>query len=157
MVQGHTVDVLLGDEFRVMSNPFFAFWFNNRGMTAPIFLFTAGTTFTYLFRLHKEPFKKNPRVMRGIQRVLLLIGLGYLLRYPTPYVFYFKDVGIQQWNIFFAVDVLQLIGFGLLFILLAFYISDKIKISDFIIFPIFMGINILGYALFENINWKEFL
>jgi uncharacterized membrane protein len=157
MVQGHTVEVLLGDDFRIMSNPFFALWFNNRGMTAPIFLFTAGTTFTYLFRLHKESFQNNPRVMRGFQRVLVLIGLGYLLRYPTPYIFYFKDVGIQQWNTFFAVDVLQLIGFGLLFIIFAFYVTDKLKIGDYIIFPIFIGLNILGYAVFENIDWKEFL
>jgi len=56
-----------------------------------------------------------------------------------------------------AVDVLQLIGFGLLFILLAFYLSDKLKIGDFIIFPVFIGLNILGYAIFENIAWKEFL
>lgn len=157
MVQGHTIDVLLGDEFRIMSNPFFSLWFHNRGMTAPIFLFTAGTTFTYLFRLHKEKFFSNPRVLRGLQRGLLLIGLGYLLRYPTPYIFYFKNVTESQWKIFFAVDVLQLIGFGLLFVLFAFYLSEKFKLSDYVIFPIFIGLNILGYAFFENIDWKDFL
>lgn len=157
MVQGHTVDVLLGDFFRDGSNPFFAAWFFNRGMTAPIFLFTAGTTFAYLFRLHKERFFENPRVKRGIQRVLLLIGIGYLLRYPSPYIFYFDNVSQGQWDVFFAVDVLQLIGFGLLFVLLAFYLAEKLNLGDYVIFTFFIAFNVLGYSIAENIAWKEFL
>ena len=57
MVQGHTVDALLSDSYRNEDNVIYAVWYFMRGMTAPIFMFTAGTVFTYLFRLVKEPFK----------------------------------------------------------------------------------------------------
>jgi len=43
MVQGHTVDVLLSNDYRKMDSPLFLLWFFMRGMTAPIFLFSAGT------------------------------------------------------------------------------------------------------------------
>ena len=60
MVQGHTVDVLLSNNHRNTESPFFAAWLFMRGMTAPIFMFSAGTVFMYLFRLVNEPFKNNP-------------------------------------------------------------------------------------------------
>ena len=43
MVQGHTVDVLLAPDLRTTELPAFAVWYFLRGMTAPIFMFTAGT------------------------------------------------------------------------------------------------------------------
>ena len=104
MVQGHTTDVLLANSFRDLDNPFFALWYFMRGMTAPIFMFTAGTVFTYLFRLAKEPFANNPRVSKGIKRFLLLISLGYLLRYPTATIISFKPISQQSWNTFFETN-----------------------------------------------------
>ncbi|MCK7524614.1 MAG: DUF1624 domain-containing protein [Ignavibacteriales bacterium] len=70
MVQGHTVDVLLAPEFRSDQYPVYFLWNFMRGMTAPIFMFTAGTVFTYLFRLVDEPFINNPRVKKGFYRFL---------------------------------------------------------------------------------------
>jgi uncharacterized membrane protein len=157
MVQGHTVDVLLSNDYRNFDSPLFAAWHFMRGMTAPVFLFTAGTVFTYLFRLVKEPFHYNPRVLKGLKRVLLLVFLGYLLRYPTPSIIMLHNVSERQWRIFFAVDVLQLIGFGILFLILCMYIAEKLKLSDYIVFAIasvmFFGL----YIIFENIKWSEFL
>lgn len=157
MVQGHTIDVLLGNQFRTFDSIFFAAWFFNRGLTAPIFLFTSGTVFTYLFRLHNEPFGKNVRVKRGIKRFLLLVFIGYLLRYPTATIVDFSNVTDLQWKTFFAVDVLQLIGFGLFFILLLGFIGEKLKVSDYIIYPIAIILNMYLYTVFDKINWVEFL
>lgn len=156
MVQGHTIDVLLGSQFRDMSNPIFLTWFSNRGLTAPIFMFSAGTTFMYLFRLQKISFSENPRVMRGVKRALLLIGLGYLMRYPTPTLVYFKNVTAAQWDIFFVVDVLQLIGFGLLFIMLLAYIAEKIKLSDYFVFIAGVLAIIFIYHFSEKIVWTNY-
>jgi len=157
MVQGHTVDVLLANDYRTMDSPFFALWFFMRGMTAPIFMFTSGIVFTYLFRLNNKPFEKNPRSVKGFKRVLLLVCLGYLLRYPTATIFDFSEVTGQQMKIFFAVDVLQLIGIGILFILIFAFLAEKFKISDYISFSsgavIFFGLS----PLFESIKWSEFL
>jgi uncharacterized membrane protein len=157
MVQGHTVDVLLANDHRTFDSPFFSAWFFMRGMTAPVFLFTAGTVFTYLFRLVKEPFDVNPRVMKGVKRFLLLVFLGYLLRYPTPSIVMLTNVSERQWRVFFAVDVLHLIGFGILFLIICMYIAERFRLSDYKVFGtaavLFFGL----YAVFENIDWGSIL
>jgi uncharacterized membrane protein len=157
MVQGHTIDALLSNDFRDMSSPFFSAWLFMRGMTAPIFMFTAGTVFTYLFRLANEPFATNPRVKKGIKRFLLLVSLGYLLRYPTPLLINFTYVTEESWRTFFAVDVLQLIGFGVLFLVVCAYIAEKSKLPDYIVFAV-IGLSFFFlYPLFTTINWVNFL
>lgn len=155
MVQGHTVDALLAPEFRSFDYPIYTIWNFMRGMTAPIFMFTSGTVFTYLFRLIDEPFEKNPRVKKGIKRFLLLVFLGYLLRYPTYKVFDFSNVTKQQLDIFFAVDVLQLIGFGLLFLMISAYLSEKLKSGDTITFLIMALLFIIPSPFFTKIDWLK--
>ena len=88
---------------------------------------------------------------------ITLVFLGYLLRYPTPSLVLFSDVTDLQWKIFFAVDVLQLIGFGLLFLIISMYIAEKFKISDYVIFGSAALFFFALYAVFENIKWAEFL
>ena len=155
MVQGHTVDVLLANNFRNLDYPVFHFWLFMRGMTAPIFMFTAGTVFTYLFRLVNKPFELNPRVKKGIKRFLLLLFLGYLLRYPTPSIFNFSKVSPAQWDTFFAVDVLHLIGFGILFLVILLFISEKFKLNNYAAF-IFGALIFFGlYSPFSKINWMN--
>src|SRR5262245_11925019 len=77
MVQGHTVDVLLADKYRDNMSLGFSIWLFMRGLTAPIFLFTTGAVFVYLFRSIRKSFQDNPRVNRGLKRVLQLVVLGY--------------------------------------------------------------------------------
>jgi uncharacterized membrane protein len=132
MVQGHTIDTLLSDNFRSPDNFIYATWHFMRGITAPIFMFTAGIVFTYLFRLVQKPFNENPRVKKGIKRGLLLIFLGYLIRYPTWTVFDFSYVSEYSMRIFLAVDVLQLIGFGLLTLITLLYLSEKFNLINYL-------------------------
>ena len=129
MVQGHTIDVLLAQNLRSTELPFFSVWYFLRGMTAPIFMFTAGTVFTYLFHSVKKPFAKNYRVKKGIRRAFLLILIGYILKYPSWTFFDFSKVTIEQWYLFISVDVLQLIGVSLLILLTVLYIVEKIKLN----------------------------
>ena len=156
MVQGHTTDVLLSNNYRNMDSTVFSFWFFMRGMTAPIFLFTAGTVFMYLFRLVNEPFNSNPRVKKGIKRFLLLLTIGYLLRYPTATIVNFSNVTAEQWSTFFAVDVLHMIGFGILFLMIIAFISEKLKLNDYFSFSagalLFFGL----YQPFSSINWLHY-
>lgn len=156
MVQGHTVDVLLAPEFRSEEYPIYFLWNFMRGMTAPIFMFTAGTVFTYLFRLIDEPFINNPRVKKGFYRFLLLVSIGYLLRYPTYTIFDFSNVSQDRLNIFFAVDVLQLIGFGLLFVMICAFIAEKLKLSDTIVFAFFALFFFIATPFFSKISWIDY-
>jgi uncharacterized membrane protein len=157
MVQGHTVDALLSDSYRNTDNVIYSIWYFMRGMTAPIFMFTAGTVFTYLFRLVKEPFSKNVRVLKGIRRGLLLILLGYFLRYPTWKLIDFSDVSEYSWNVFFAVDVLQLIGFSLFGLLFLFYISERLNLNDYIVFSAAAFLIFILSPFFFSVDWNSML
>ena len=53
MVEGHTVDAFLADQFRDSTSVAFNIWFSIRGFTAPIFMFTSGVVFTYLGNTYK--------------------------------------------------------------------------------------------------------
>jgi uncharacterized membrane protein len=153
MVQGHTINVLLAEQFRNTDHIFYAVWHFMRGMTAPIFMFTAGTVFTYLFRSVKKPFNENPRVKKGIKRGLLLLALGYALRYPTWTVFDFSEVSELSWKIFQAVDVLHLIGISLLIVLLILYLAEKTKISDTILFAGAATLIFFSSSFVYKIDW----
>ncbi len=157
MVQGHTIDVLLANQFRSEEYILYAVWNFMRGLTAPIFMFTAGTVFTYLFRSVHKPFRKNPRVIKGLKRGLLLLALGYLLRYPTWTVFDFSEVSAESLRIFFAVDVLQLIGFSLFLLLLVLYLSEKSGLKDILIFSVFASLIFISSPFIEKINWPSLL
>ncbi|MCH7723509.1 MAG: DUF1624 domain-containing protein [Bacteroidetes bacterium] len=157
MVQGHTIDTLLADNFRNFDNPIYALWYFTRGLTAPIFMFTAGTVFIYLFRLVNKPFSENPRVIKGIKRGLLLIFLGYLIRYPTWTIFDFSQVSDYLMGVFLGVDVLHLIGFGLLALLTLLYLSEKFNLNDYITFSIAALIIFLVSPYFFSLDWNSFL
>ena len=157
MVQGHTIDTFLSDQFRTFDSTPFNIWFTIRGFTAPIFMFTSGVVFTYLLKLNPKPFFENPRVIKGFKRFLTLVVIGYLLRFPTPRIIDFSLVTKDQWLTFFAVDALHLIGFGLFFILCLVYISERFKANDYFIFTLGFLFFLLMYPVVDKVNWSDML
>lgn len=151
MIQGHTIDSLLSDNYR--NGSIFYFWEFLRGFTAPIFIFISGTIFTYLLLGKQTTFWQNKRVKKGIKRALTLLFVGYLLRYPTSYIFYFGDVTESQWQIFFTVDILHLIAFSLLFILFFYYLH---KTLNFDLRYLFLGgaiVVLLAFPFARDFEW----
>jgi hypothetical protein len=61
----------------------------------------------------------------------------------------------ESWNIFFAVDVLQLIGFGILFLIISTFIAEKTRLSDYIVFSVIGILFFLLFPVFDKINWIE--
>jgi len=157
MVQGHTIDTFLGDEYRSFDSTLFNIWYTIRGFTAPIFMFTSGVAFTYLLRLNPNPFNQNPRVIKGVHRFVILVLTGYLLRFPTHLIFDFSDVTHEQWLVFFTVDALHLIGFGLLFVLCLSYISEKFRLSHYLTFSLGASFFFFLYLIMDKINWANYL
>jgi uncharacterized membrane protein len=157
MIQGHTIDAFLGDQYRSYNSSVFDVWFTLRGFTAPIFMFTSGVTFMYLFRLQSIPFIENPRVKKGMYRVFILILVGYLLRFPTPRMLDFSEVTHLQWMTFFTVDALHLIGFGLLMLMVLAYIAEKYKRSDYLVFSVGALILFSLFFITEKIHWANFI
>lgn len=156
MVQGHTIDAFLSNDYRTLNNPVFATWFFMRGVTAPIFLFSAGAVFTYLFRLNDKPFDSNPRVTKGLKRFALLLFLGYMLRFPAPTLIDFSSVSPTAWQTFESIDVLQLIGTGLLFIITTFFLIEKFKLNDYWVFGSTALFSIFIFPLTELVNWTKY-
>lgn len=157
MVQGHTINALLADEYCTFDSIFYKVWHSLRGFTAPIFMFSSGTVFTYLLMNKKIPFRDNPRVRKGIKRFLLLVSLGYLLRFPIGNLFSLDKITKQQWEIFYVVDALHLIGFGLLAILVLEFISEQIKINNYYVFSTTTFIAFLMAPIITSINWDNYL
>lgn len=129
MVEGHTIDVLLAEEFKTADSSFFSAWSYFRGFTAPIFMFTSGVVFTYLLAKRNLPFNENPRVGKGIKRFVTLMIIGYLLHLPTLKFYALERVTEEQWRMFFNVDALQLIASGLLFVIAVYFIADKFNLN----------------------------
>lgn len=157
MVEGHTVDTFLADQFRDYSSAAYNIWLTIRGFTAPIFMFTSGVVFTYLLRLQKVPFKENPRVYKGVKRFVTLVLIGYLLRFPTYKIFDYSEVTKEQWLSFFAVDALHLIGFGLLFIIGLTFLAEKFKVNDSLILAAGAFFFFTIYLITEKIDWINIL
>ncbi len=157
MIQGHTIDTFLGDQYRTFDSNLYNIWFTIRGFTAPIFMFVSGVTFTYLLRSQSVPFFENPRVKKGIHRFMILLLIAYLLRFPTPRMVDFSEVNNGQWLTFFTVDALHLIAFGILFILFLSYIAEKYKRSDYFIYSLGAAFFFFTFLITEKINWANFL
>ncbi|HEX5790577.1 MAG TPA: heparan-alpha-glucosaminide N-acetyltransferase domain-containing protein [Luteolibacter sp.] len=113
MLEGHFIQVLLDARWHVRGQPFYETWLHIRGLAAPMFFTTTGLIFAYL--LAKSPIDRPllevTRVRRGLMRVPMLLGWGYLLqlnlRYPPHW-----PLPHDSWLLGF--HVLQCIAVGLL-------------------------------------------
>jgi uncharacterized membrane protein len=154
MLQGHTISAL-GDFSEIDKSSFvYQVWIFIRGITAPLFIFTAGTVFVYLLKINGS-FFSGSRVRKGLVRFMVLLTIGYLLNFPTLRIFDFADVTDSRWLKFFSVDALHLIAFGILFLIVTRYISYKTNISEFLLY-IFVSIAVLIITPFVlDVNWQD--
>lgn len=157
MVHGHTVDVLLSYNHRMPSSVGFNTWLFFRGLTAPLFLFASGFVYGVRFRRTDSPEKFNLISRKTIRRALLIIIIGYIMKSPTPSPFHWTHVTYQMIQLFFAVDILQLIGVSLLILLGIETIARKFKFDA--IKPL-LGISFLFlmfHPIVKLIEWEKWL
>ncbi|SHH63573.1 heparan-alpha-glucosaminide N-acetyltransferase domain-containing protein [Winogradskyella jejuensis] len=120
MLQGHFIDTLLAPEHRDMSHVAYRIWSYFRGITAPTFFTISGLIFTYLLLKAKEKDTEKYRMRKGLNRGIMLIGIGYLLR--APFLSWFTG----HFNTYFlVVDVLQIIGLSLMCIVGLYFLCFK--------------------------------
>ena len=153
MIQGHTVDTFLAEEYRTVESFGYSIWHTLRGFTAPIFMFTAGLVFTYLLKTDQYEFLKNPRISKGVKRAVTLIIIGYLLRYPTYKIFDFSNISQKQWDIFFAVDALHLIGLGMLVVIFSVLVSKRAHITLNSVLISIIFILLISSPFLTKIEW----
>ncbi len=118
MIEVHVFNVLLLPAMKE-TQWFKALNFVN-GLVAPSFLFISGFAFVLSTRGKTEDLRKfDYAFWKKLGRILLIIIAGYSLHLPILSLrrlmhFYSQDVLISFYN----VDILQCIGFGLLFLFL---------------------------------------
>ena len=120
MLQGHFIDTLMDVSYRDDSNMAFSIWKYFRGITAPTFFTISGLIFSYLLLKAKQKGTSSQRMRKGLNRGLMLIGIGYLLRIPLV-----RWLSGSFSTYFLVVDVLQCIGLSLILIVLLYKISFK--------------------------------
>jgi len=143
MLQGHFIDGLLDPAFRDPENPVFATWKYFRGITAPVFFTVSGFIFTFLLIRVPRQGLENPRIRKGVNRGLQLIGIGYLLR--TNFL------GLLQGVIYpstYLVDVLHCIGLALLLIIGIYLVADRFGKNAL---PLLFLLTGVGLFLFEPV------
>ncbi len=143
MLQGHFIDGLLDPAFRDPENPVFATWKYFRGITAPVFFTVSGFIFTFLLIRVPRQGLENPRIRKGVNRGLQLIGIGYLLR--TNFLGLLKGVIYPS---FYLVDVLHCIGLALLLIIGIYLVSERFGKG---VLPLLLLLTGLGLFLFEPV------
>jgi uncharacterized membrane protein len=124
MIQGHTVYAMLDKEIREGNSTGIYIWTFFRGYTAPFFMVIAGAVFTFLLiQQNKVQVTQNNRIRKGITRVITLFFWGYLLRFPIHALW--SRISQGTTDVAMAVDVLHIIGLGLLTVMIVFALSRR--------------------------------
>lgn len=131
MIEVHVFNAFLLPELRQTG------WFNIlnfiNGLVAPSFLFVSGFAFQVSSGGRLDEMRTLGKAFwKKIARIFQIVIIGYVLHLP----FYSLSKSInrsttQQIEIFFAVDVLQCIGFGLLFLFITRLIIKSNKIYHY--------------------------
>jgi uncharacterized membrane protein len=110
MVVGHTLDALLGQAAR--EAPLLVSYWKARGFTAPLFLMAAGWAVTVAIGRSGD---EGLAVARGrLPRVLLLLAVGYALRWPGWGIDLLRAGHRETWGHLLAFDALHAIAISLL-------------------------------------------
>ena len=123
MLQGHFIDGLLDPAFRNNENTIYLIWKFFRGITAPAFFTVSGFIFMYLLlKEQNHNGSKNPRIIKGLKRGLMLIGIGYLLRLNI-----FGLFNGVIYSSFYLIDVLHCIGLSIILLIGIYTLSQNKK------------------------------
>lgn len=156
MIAGHTFFSLI-NPYSVDTNSFpWNWWEFARGATAPIFLTVSGIA--QVFANKRDQFGKIPTttVTKRIKTSLMLIGTGYLLMFPADKIYDIPFIPSQYLTGFFAVNILQLIGFTLLLVILIFRMTRTDK--QLFVSSLTIGIVlVLLTPISQLVNWFEVL
>lgn len=149
MVEVHVFNAFLQLELRQ------TVWFGVlnfiNGLVAPSFLFVSGFAFQVSSSGKLDEMRKFGKAFwKKIFRIFQIIIIGYALH--LPYYSFSKIINKstqQQLDSFFAVDVLQCIGFGLLFLFTARLLIKSDKFYNY-----FLIVSLIIISLISPFVWK---
>jgi uncharacterized membrane protein len=113
MVQGHTIDALLHQDFRTSLQ--YNSWLYLRGLTSCTFLFLSGAAFSLTALRHwDEQRRPSRRALKRVRRLLFFLALGYFVHFPMGKFVHLQFATDERWRSFLTVDVLQNVAVTLL-------------------------------------------
>jgi uncharacterized membrane protein len=149
MIEVHVFNAFLLPELR-QAGWFGVLTFIN-GLVAPSFLFVSGFAFKVSSGSKLDEMRKLGKAFwKKMMRIFQIIIIGYALH--LPYYSFSKIINKstpQQLQSFFAVDVLQCIGFGLLFLFLTRLLIKSDKVYHY-----FLIISLIIVTLISPVLWK---
>lgn len=127
MIQGHTLDALLGSEYRTTTA--FHVWSFTRGLTSCLFFFLAGFAFVMATYRRRDAARiAGPVGLRRVGRFALFLVIGYVLHWPVTRIAEVSLVTAASWRAFLAVDALQCLAVTLAVLqLLAFGARTRLQ------------------------------
>lgn len=106
MIQGHTLDALLGSEYRTTTA--FHVWTFSRGLTSCLFFFLAGFVLVMAtYGRHDHRHNAGRVRLRRFGRFAVFLVIGYLLHWPVARIAQVGLVTADSWRAFLTVDALQ--------------------------------------------------
>lgn len=142
MVFGHTLDALLAPELR--TRPLVELYWMARGFTAPLFMVVAGWAVT------AAVFRAGDRGLAvplgRVPRVLLLLVLGYGLRWPGWGVSLLEQGDPTVWAHFLAFDALHAIAIAMLATTLVLGFASSRRHTAALLALLVVGSVMLGLA-----------
>lgn len=149
MIEVHVFNAFLIPELR-QTRWFSVLNFIN-GLVAPSFLFVSGFAFQVSSRSKLDEMRKFGKVFwKKMGRIFQIIIIGYALHIP---VFSFNKMITEstprQLQNFLAVDILQCIGFGLLFLFIT-----RLLIKSEVVFNFFLIASLVIVTFISSFLWK---
>lgn len=155
MILGHSFFDLVRPNLAVVTEFPWNVWDFARGLTAPIFLVVSGIVQVFANK-RVDGRLPNDIIYKRIRTAVLLIFLAYFLNFPVQKAFHIFFQSKASLLLFFQVNVLQLIGVTLLWVLFYFLITkDNRQLG---ILSLATGITIFVLTPFVHlVDWYKIL
>ncbi len=152
MIQGHVIYALAAPD--VVNTSVFPWniWHHVRGLTAPVFLFVSGAVHVFANKRDEEGKVPSKTVFRRIRMSLLLIFIGYILQLPVSKFWHIFSAQSYLLTKFYQVNILQLFGVSLLFLICIFVITRKDRTFGIISFIVAFCITFINPYI-HNVDW----
>jgi len=156
MIAGHTFFSLVNPQLININEFPWSWWNFLRGVTAPIFLTVSGIVQVFANKRDTQGKLSSSTIEKRLKTGLNLLFIGYILMFPAHNLYNINYIPKSVYHTFLSVNILQLFGLTLLFVLLEFVLTRNNK-SLFRISLISALFIIILNPIVHRIDWFSIL
>lgn len=156
MIQGHVIYALAAPD--VVNTSVFPWniWHYVRGLTAPVFLFVSGAVHVFANKRDEKGKLPTKTILKRIRMASLLIFIGYLMQLPVRRIWDLFSVSPDLLFRLYQVNILQLFGVSLIFLLFVFIITRSEKTFGILSFVVAFFITFINPYV-HSVDWFNVL